>query len=176
MCVFCSKMPLKRLQRTKSHIKTISAVEGFGTHLHCLQQTLHVITQRERRAAQSDLHKTVFYSIVIHEGDWAEPPGAVSPPAERKTLHLLTVSADSVCSETRLSFQPADKLVKDVGHNRQTHVTFLYFFRLVGVTSSEVSGGAKPANKQVRNWWTQTVKAHLHITCTVSVWGASQHA
>ena len=161
MRVLCSKMPLKRLQRTKSHIKTISAVEGFSTHLSPTDFACHY-THRESHAAQSDLHNTAFYSIVIREGDWAEPPGAVSPPAERKTLHPLTVCASRVCSETRLCFQPADKLVKDTGHNRQTHVTFLYFF--LGLLVSLHLRGLKfllGPNLQTSKWNTP---AH-HIQC-----------
>ncbi len=82
MFVFCSKTPLKRLQKTKSDIKTISAVPLKLLKEYRLCMSLHWGCD----VTQSDLHETVFYSTTTHEGDYAEPPGAISPPAERHTV------------------------------------------------------------------------------------------
>ena len=63
-------MLLKRLQKTSSNIKTISAAL-----LKLLKESSHSVTvsnrrcmslHRQRYVAQSDLHKTVFYSTFTH--------------------------------------------------------------------------------------------------------------
>lgn len=134
--MFCSKIPLNWLQTTECHIKPISAASLSCcriSHTFSLSPTDFACHYTESAMLHSQIRTKLSFLPSLYMKETKQSHQELSCPLQkgirqRKTLYLLSLSANSFCSQTRLSFRHLQTNCWMTLDTTGKHTSYFFFY------------------------------------------------